>query len=29
MQYSIDDIQRLLLKMEYTGKERKTELAYN
>ena len=29
MQYSIEDIQRLLLKMEYTGKERKTELAYN
>lgn len=29
MQYSIDDIQRLLLKMEYKGKTRKTELAYN
>lgn len=29
MQYSIDDIQRLLLKMEYKGDVRKTELAYN
>lgn len=29
MQYSIDDIQRMLLKVEYTGDIRKTELAYN
>lgn len=29
MQYSIDDIQRMILKMEYKGATRKTELAYN